>query len=465
MRAKYRKCIAIRINFRYNGGRKCRRIEAAAEREIGEMTMDAALYQTYVRILHEELVPAMGCTEPIAIAYAGALARKTLERLPERIELTVSGNIIKNVKSVIVPHTGGRKGIPVAVAAGVRVGDADAQLEVLANVTQEQLPLLDDYLSAVEITVTKSPLRCPFDIQVRAHAGDETAFVQIVDSHTNVVRIEHNGEILFSKPFSEEAAQPDESRKLLTVEDIIAFADEVDLDDVRAPIARQIEYNTAIAEAGLTGEYGAAVGKILLDSYGDSVQNRAKAWAAAGSDARMNGCEKPVIINSGSGNQGMTASLPVIVYAHELHASEEQLYRALVVSNLVTIHLKTGIGSLSAYCGATSAGAGAGAGVCYLYGGRYDEIAHTVVNALAINSGMLCDGAKASCAAKIASAVEAGLLGLQMYRHDSQFYGGDGIIVKGVENTIRAVSSIARDGMRETDNEIIRLMIGEDAKK
>ena len=404
--------------------------------------MDAALYQTYVRILHEELVPAMGCTEPIAIAYAGALARKTLERLPERIELTVSGNIIKNVKSVIVQHTGGRKGIPVAVAAGVRVGDADAQLEVLANVTQEQLPLLDDYLSAVEITVTKSPLRCPFDIQVRAHAGDETAFVQIVDSHTNVVRIEHNGEILFSKPFSEEAAQPDESRKLLTVEDIIAFADEVDLDDVRAPIARQIEYNTAIAEAGLT-----------------------KAWAAAGSDARMNGCEKPVIINSGSGNQGMTASLPVIVYAHELHASEEQLYRALVVSNLVTIHLKTGIGSLSAYCGATSAGAGAGAGVCYLYGGRYDEIAHTVVNALAINSGMLCDGAKASCAAKIASAVEAGLLGLQMYRHDSQFYGGDGIIVKGVENTIRAVSSIARDGMRETDNEIIRLMIGEDAKK
>ena len=251
----------------------------------------------------------------------------------------------------------------------------------------------------------------------------------------------------------------------MTVEDIIVFADEVDLNDVRAPIARQIEYNTAIAEAGLTGQYGAAIGKILLDSYGDSVQNRAKAWAAAGSDARMNGCEKPVVINSGSGNQGMTASLPVIVYARELKASEEQLYRALVVSNLVTIHLKTGIGSLSAYCGATSAGAGAGAGICYLYGGRYDEIAHTVVNALAINSGMLCDGAKASCAAKIASAVEAGLLGMQMYRHDSQFYGGDGIVVKGVENTIRAVSSIARDGMRETDNEIIRLMIGEETVK
>ena len=412
--------------------------------------MNTALYETYVQILHEELVPAMGCTEPIAVAYAGALARQTLGALPERIELTVSGNIIKNVKSVIVPHTGGRKGLPVAVAAGVRVGDADAQLEVLANVTEDQLPLLDEYLSAAEITVSKSPLRCPFDIQVRVFAGGDTAFVQIVGSHTNVVRIEKNGEVLLNKPFSE---------------DIIVFADEVDLNDVRAPIARQIEYNTAIAEAGLTGQYGAAIGKILLDSYGDSVQNRAKAWAAAGSDARMNGCEKPVVINSGSGNQGMTASLPVIVYARELKASEEQLYRALVVSNLVTIHLKTGIGSLSAYCGATSAGAGAGAGVCYLYGGRYDEIAHTVVNALAINSGMLCDGAKASCAAKIASAVEAGLLGMQMYRHDSQFYGGDGIVVKGVENTIRAVSSIARDGMRETDNEIIRLMIGEETVK
>ena len=334
---------------------------------------------------------------------------------------------------------------------------------MLASVTEEQLPLLSEYLDSTEIVVSKSPLHCPFDIQVRAYAGEDTSFVQIVGSHTNVVRIERNGEVLLSKPFSEEASQPPENRKLLTVEDIIAFADEVDLDDVREPIARQIAYNTAIAEAGLTGEYGAAVGRILLDSYGDSVQNRAKAWAAAGSDARMNGCEKPVVINSGSGNQGMTASLPVIIYARELQASEEQLYRALVVSNLVTIHLKTGIGSLSAYCGATSAGAGAGAGVCYLYGGRYDEIAHTVVNALAINSGMLCDGAKASCAAKIASAVEAGLLGLQMYRHDSQFYGGDGIIVKGVENTIRAVSSIARDGMRETDNEIIRLMIGGEA--
>ena len=427
--------------------------------------MNAAIYQAYVDILHEELVPAMGCTEPIAVAYAGALARRTLGTLPERIELTVSGNIIKNVKSVIVPHTGGRKGLPAAVAAGVRVGDAEAELEVLANVADAQLPLLDEYLKAAAITVTQSPLPCPFDIQVRVFSGADEAYVRIVGSHTNVVRIEKNGTPLLDKPFSEEAAQPPENRALLTVKDIIAFADEAALEDVRVPLARQIEYNTAIAEAGLTGRYGAAIGRILLDSYGDSVQNRAKAWAAAGSDARMNGCEKPVVINSGSGNQGITASLPVIVYARELHAEEERLYRALIVSNLVTIHLKTGIGSLSAYCGATSAGAGAGAGICYLYGGRYDEIAHTVVNALAINSGMLCDGAKASCAAKIASAVEAGLLGMQMYRHDRQFYGGDGIVVKGVENTIRAVSCIARDGMRETDNEIIRLMIGEEPVK
>ena len=422
--------------------------------------MDTALYSAYVDILREELVPAMGCTEPIAVAYAGALARKTLGAYPSRIELIVSGNIIKNVKSVIVPHTGGRKGLPVAVAAGARIGDADAQLEVLASVTEEQLPLLSEYLDSTEIVVSKSPLHCPFDIQVRAYAGEDTSFVQIVGSHTNVVRIERNGEVLLSKPFSEEASQPPENRKLLTVEDIIAFADEVDLDDVREPIARQIEYNTAIAEAGLTGEYGAAVGKILLDSYGDSVQNRAKAWAAAGSDARMNGCEKPVVINSGSGNQGMTVSLPVIEYAKELGASPEQLYRALLLANLVTLHEKEGIGRLSAYCGAVSAGAGAGAGIAWLCTGDYQAVIHTIVNALAITSGIVCDGAKASCAAKISAAVDAGIMGFEMYRNGQQFYGGDGLVRKGVENTIRNISRLGRIGMKETDKEIIRMMIG-----
>ncbi len=421
--------------------------------------MERKLYDTYLEILREELVPAMGCTEPIAIAYAGALARETLGVLPERVVLRVSGNIIKNVKSVIVPHTGGRKGMRTAVAAGICCGDASRELEVLADVTEQQLNTLADYLERTDITMEEADSSCPFDLQVTVFAGADEACVRIVSHHTNVVLVRKNDQRLVERPFCDEAVQPPESRRLLTVEQIVAFADEVRMEDVAPILQRQIDCNTAIAKKGLEEGYGAGIGRILLRSYGDSVQNRAKAWAAAGSDARMNGCEMPVIINSGSGNQGMTASLPVIVYAEERNATQEELYRALVVSNLVTIHLKTGIGSLSAYCGATSAGCGAGAGICYLYGGRYDEIAHTIVNALAINSGMICDGAKASCAAKIASAVEAGLLGMQMYQHDSQFYGGDGIVVKGVENTIRAVSKVAREGMRATDKTVIQLMM------
>ena len=426
------------------------------------MDKNSAVCQAYLAILHDELVPAMGCTEPIAVAYAGAVARKTLGVLPERIELTVSGNIIKNVKSVIVPHTGGRKGLRTAVAAGVCCGDPDRELEVLSNAAQERQEVLDSYLDSAEITVKESDANCPFDLRISARAGEDEAYVRIIGHHTNVVQVRRNGEMLIDKPFVDETVQAPENRQLLNVKDIVAFADEVDISDVREVLQRQIDCNLAIAQEGLEGKYGASIGKILLKSYGNSVQNRAKAWAAAGSDARMNGCELPVVINSGSGNQGITASVPVIVYARECGVSEDMLLRALVVSNLVTVHLKTGIGSLSAYCGATSAGAGAGAGICYLYGGKYDEVAHTIVNALAINSGMLCDGAKASCAAKIASAVEAGLLGMQMNLHDSQFYGGDGIVVKGVENTIRTVSAIAREGMRAVDSEIIHVMMEND---
>lgn len=421
--------------------------------------MDKKIYDAYLEILNEELVPAMGCTEPIAVAYAAALARQTLGTMPDRTELTVSGNIIKNVKSVIVPNTNGRKGLHTAVAAGICFGKAERELEVLADVTPEQLSGMDAWLESAELSIRESESACPFDLHVRVFAGEDSAYVHIVSHHTNVVRLQRNDEILLDKPFSDEAVQPPENRSLLNVEDIVRFADAVAIEDVKALLQRQIDYNLAIVEAGLTGEYGAAIGRILLLSYGNSVHNRAKAWAAAGSDARMDGCELPVVINSGSGNQGLTASVPVIVYARECGVSDEMLYRALVVSNLVTIHLKTGIGSLSAYCGATSAGAGAGAGICYLYGGKYRDIAHTIVNALAINSGMICDGAKASCAAKIASAVEAGMLGMRMFMHDSQFYGGDGIVVRGVENTIRAVSTIARDGMRSTDREVIRLMM------
>lgn len=422
--------------------------------------MERKIYNAFLNILKEELVPAMGCTEPIAVAYAGALARKTLSSLPTKAELTASGNIIKNVKSVVVPNTGGKKGLKAALSVGILYGDADKKLEVISGINENISDSLDEFLSEVEITVRKSESDSPFDIGVRLYNGENSVYVHIEDRHTNVVLIEKNGQTVFEKAHCNDEKTDSEDRNLLSIERIVQFAKEVDIEDVKPILDRQIDYNTAIAEAGIKGGYGAEIGKILLSSYGNSINNRAKAFAAAGSDARMNGCEKPVVINSGSGNQGITASVPVIVYAREQNVSDETLYRALVVSNLVTVHLKTGIGCLSAYCGATSAGAGAGAGICYLYGGGYDEIAHTVVNALAINSGMICDGAKASCAAKIASAVEAGLLGFQMYNHDRQFYGGDGIVLKGVENTIKAVSRVARDGMRVTDEEIIKLMIG-----
>ena len=425
-----------------------------------QMVLDRKVYQAYLDVLRQELVPATGCTEPIAIAYAGAIARKTLGQVPEQVELIVSGNIIKNVKSVVIPHSNGRKGLEAAVAAGIICGRPELELDVLSQTSPEDLQQLDAFLAGNRVQVRPSQAECPFDIQVKLTAGQDNAYVRIIGSHSNVVQVQKNGQPLVDHPFSTQGVSADENHRLLNVKDIVTFADTVDLDEVRPILQRQIDDNMAIAQAGLTQNYGANIGKILLRSYGNSVHNRAKAWAAAGSDARMNGCEMPVIINSGSGNQGITASVPVIIYAKECDVSQEQLYRALVVSNLTAIHLKTGIGSLSAYCGATSAGCGAGAGVCYLYGGKYKEISHTIVNALAINSGMLCDGAKASCAAKIASAVEAGLLGMQMYLHNSQFYGGDGIVAKGVENTIRTVSTIAREGMRSTDAEIIQFMIG-----
>ena len=427
--------------------------------------MGQEIYDAYVAILEEELVCAMGCTEPIAVAYCAALARQALGSLPERVDVAASANIIKNVKSVVVPNTGGARRIEAAAAAGVVAGDAEAKLEVLAGVTGEQVAEMHDYLAAHEVSVTPSERPWIFDIQVRVSGDGHEAFCEIAGAHTNVIRIERDGEVLLDQPFEEGAGEKDAGtdRSCLSTEKIVQFADEVNFEDVKQVLGRQIACNTAIAQEGLHGDWGASVGKVLLAAYGDGVANRAKAWAAAGSDARMSGCELPVVINSGSGNQGITASVPVIVYAQELGATHEQMLRALVVSNLVTIHLKTGIGRLSAYCGATSAGAGAAAGVTYLYGGRAHEISHTVVNAIAIDSGMVCDGAKASCAAKIASAVEAGLLGMQMQRQGKQFYGGDGIVVKGVENTIRNVGVLAAQGMRETDRTIIDLMCGSGA--
>ena len=422
--------------------------------------LDTAVYLEYVKILEEELVPAMGCTEPIAVAYCAARAAEALGARPESVDVRASASIIKNVKSVVVPNTKGRRGIEASAAAGIVSGNAGAELQVLASLSPEQIEELDAYLAAVPIAVGYSEREWVFDIQVTVKSGHHSAFCEIAGHHTNVIRLERDGEVLIDLPFVEQVNEHATDRSLLNVEDIVEFANTVHIDDVRRVLERQIECNTAIADEGLRGDWGANIGRILLQSGGMSVQNRAKAYAAAGSDARMNGCELPVIINSGSGNQGLTASLPVIVFARELGVSHELLLRALCVSNLVTIHIKTGIGSLSAYCGATAAGCGAAAGINYLYGGQYTDIAHTVVNAIAIDSGMICDGAKASCAAKIASAVGAGLLGMYMHMHKSQFYGGDGIVVKGVENTIRNIGILASDGMRETNRTIIKMMTG-----
>ena len=421
--------------------------------------MDARIYKGYIDILNEELLPAMGCTEPISLAYAAALARQVLGRLPASVEISVSGNILKNVKSVIVPNTGGLKGVCAAAAAGIAAGKADKKLQVLSEVTEDDFVKIKQYLDSASFKVTHAQNGCVFDIGVKVSNGDDNAFVRIEGYHTNVVEITKNGESILhnSRTYIGDGKLTD--RSILNVRDIVEFADTVNINDIEEIISRQIEYNTAIAEEGLKNDYGANLGKVLLSAFGDGVHNRAKATAAAGSDARMNGCSLPVVIVSGSGNQGMTASLPVVVYAKHLNASREKTIRAVALSDLITVHLKTGIGRLSAYCGAVSAGAGAGAAVSYLYGGGYEDIAHTIVNALAIDSGLICDGAKSSCAAKIASAVDAGLTGMEMYRRGNQFYGGDGILESGVENTIENVGDLARIGMRETDEEIIRLMI------
>ena len=426
--------------------------------------MDAVSYQDYVNILKEELVPAMGCTEPIAIAYAAAVLRETLGRPAERMEVEASGNIIKNVKSVFVPGTGGLRGIPAAAAAGMAAGDPSLDLEVLSQIGEAEQARIREYLACTPITVKLADSPLIFDILVRAWAGEDSALVRIANYHTHIVRIEKNGAILKDLPVQAAAEEGLTDKSALSVRGILEFAREADLSDVEETLSRQIRFNTAIAQEGLRGDYGANIGQVLLSAYGDDVKIRAKAMAAAGSDARMNGCGLPVVIVSGSGNQGLTASLPVIEYAKELGADQDTLYRALLVSDLITIHLKAEIGRLSAYCGAVSAGCGSGAGIAYLYGKDKPEeallkdVSHTIVNSLAVVSGMVCDGAKASCAAKIASAVDAGILGFTMYQQGQQFRGGDGIISKGVEETIHNIGLLATQGMRETDREILDIM-------
>ena len=426
------------------------------------MTPEDKLYKAYLDILREELVPAMGCTEPIAIAYAAAKAREVLGVLPDRVLIEASDNIVKNVKSVVVPNTGNLKGMTAAAVAGIVAGDADKMLEVISSVTDGQREEIKTFLGEKEIKARRMESESIFDLRVTVFHAASNASVRIRNYHTNIVSITKDNKVVLEQEDRNELAPSGlTDRSLLNVKDILEFAESVNIPDVKDLIQQQIDYNMRIAEEGLKGDWGANVGSVLLDIWGDDIKNMAKAKAAAGADARMSGCDLPVVIVSGSGNQGITASVPVIEYAKALKADEETLCRALVVSNLVSIHQKTGIGRLSAYCGAVCAGVGAGAGITWLHGGRFEEVAHTMVNALAIVSGIICDGAKPSCAGKIAAAVEAGILGFHMYQKGQQFYDGEGIVKKGVENTITNVGRLGRDGMRETDKEIVRIMLGE----
>lgn len=421
------------------------------------MNKEDSLYSIYVQILKEELVMAMGCTEPIAISYACAKATQVLDHLPDRIVVKASGSIIKKVKSVIVPHTNGLKGIEVAAAAGALYGDADAKLEVLSRATREQIEELPEYVQNTNITVQHIEQGHVFDLEIHVYYEQEHASVRIVDTHTNIVQIEKNWQVIFEDKTTSLELKADHSA--LIMKQIWDFSQTVDIDDVKEILDRQITCNMAIANEGIHNSYGANIGHVILNMDSDCVKTRAKAYAAAGSDARMNGCELPVVINSGSGNQGITCCVSVVVYAKELDCTQEQLYRALVLSNLTAIYIKTGIGTLSAFCGAVSAGAAAGAGIAYLHNGTYKEIQHTIVNALAILSGTICDGAKASCAAKIASSVDAGIMGYYMYKNKQQFYAGDGIVAHSVDETIQNIGTLGSQGMLQTNDKIIEMMI------
>ena len=424
--------------------------------------LNEKIVDAYLAILKEELIPATGCTEPIAVAYAAAQMRKALGAEPDRVLAEVSGNILKNVKSVVVPNTGGMKGLKAAVAGGIVAGEADRELQVIASVPEEKHADIAAFLDKVPIQVSCPDTPHVLDIAITGWAGESCAKVRIADSHTNIVLIEKDGKVLMEKDMNEAGGgEQMTDRSVLNLADILEFANTVDTARLAPMLDVQIQYNTAIAEEGLRGNWGSNLGSLLLDTFGNDIRTEARAWAAAGSDARMSGCEMPVCIVSGSGNQGMTASLPVIRYAKHLKVSQEKLYRALAVSDLVTIHQKTGIGRLSAYCGAISAGAGAGAGIAYLLDGSYEAISHTVVNAVAMLSGTICDGAKASCASKIAAGVEAGIMGYEMYKTNNNFNGGDGILADDPEETIVNVGVLAREGMKQTDRTILEIMTKE----
>lgn len=426
------------------------------------MALSSELICAYTEILKEELIPAMGCTEPIAIAYAASIASHALGGYPTRLKVGLSGNIIKNVKSVIVPLTGGMHGINSAICAGVIAMAPEKKLQVLCALNDSNRHLIKEYQSSVDMEIYELDSQHTFEILIEGELKNKKVATRVAKRHTNVVYVTLNGKDITSKYHvkSDDVEKEGTDRSLLNVKDIIEFAETVDLTDLTQVLQNQMCMNMAIATEGVRSEWGASIGKTLLETGGDNLRTRARAYAAAGSDARMSGCEMPVMIISGSGNQGICASVPVIIYGQAMGKSKEEIFRAMIVSDLITIHQKTGIGCLSAYCGAISAGCGCGCGICYLNGGRYYEIAHTLVNSVAILSGTICDGAKSSCAAKISMAVEAGIMGYEMMKSGHQFFSGEGIITKGVENTINNVARLASVGMSLTDKEIIKIMLG-----
>jgi L-cysteine desulfidase len=420
--------------------------------------MDKAIYDNFVTLLKGDLVPAMGCTEPIAIAFAAAKAREVLGQIPERMVILCSGNIIKNVKGVVVPNSGGLKGVEVAAILGAIGGKPELGLEVISQVSQEDADitreLFEKGICSCELKEGEENLF----IRAELIAGDETAAVEVSHRHDHVSRVEKNGRLVFRQLSG--SVNGSGSKSSLNIKDILQFANEVDLNDVREIIARQIQYNSAISNEGLTNQWGAQVGKTALLLGGNDPRTRARAAAAAGSDARMSGCALPVVINSGSGNQGITCTMPVLIYAEEMGVSEDVLYRALVLTNLLSLHQKRYVGSLSAYCGAVSAGAAAACGIAYLNGADYDVIGKTLINSLGNVGGIICDGAKASCAAKISTSVDAGIVGYEMAKRDLSFPFGEGIMEKDYEQTIMNIGRVGRQGMKSTDVEILNIMIG-----
>ena len=424
--------------------------------------MDQTLYQNFVAILRSELVPALGCTEPIAIAFAAAKATELLGQRPERIEMLCSGNIVKNVQGVTVPNSGGLKGIEAAAILGALGGNAAKGLEVLQGIDPAYIRQTAELVGTGYCNGTLAQGVPNLYLLATVYAHEHSAQVEIEHTHTNIIRMAVDGQDIYHSTGDDHNADAHGDKGLLTVRNILAFADEVRIDDVRDVLHNQICMNSAISDEGLKGTYGASVGKTLLDTYGTDIKVRARARAAAGSDARMSGCSLPVVINSGSGNQGMTASLPVIEYAHELAVPEDRLYRALVVSNLVALHQKKYIGNLSAYCGAVCAACGSGAAIAYLHGCSYEQISDTIINTIANVGGIVCDGAKPSCAAKIASSVDAAILGFSMSVNQRAFQSGEGLVQQDVERTIRNVGHVGREGMKATDVEILGIMLAKD---